>query len=42
MTVEISDKCKMGRVNGEKTLMKLVYPLGHRQAGTWLPVNMVN
>ena len=42
MTVEISDKCKMGTVNGEKTLMKLVYPLGHRQAGTWLPVNMVN
>ena len=38
MTVEISDKCKMGRINGEKTLLKLVYPLGHRQAGTWLPV----
>ena len=42
MTVEIGDKCKMGRINGEKTLLKLVYPLGNRQARTWLPVSLVN
>ena len=41
LTVEVSDRCKMGTVNGEKTLIKLVYPLGHKQAGTWLPVNLV-